>query len=87
MHVGALYGKEIDFIAVKDDKRLYIQVTDEMESSTTREREVAPLKSLQEEFPKMIVVRKGSYGTDIDGIAIVSARDFFLPHFQKSNIF
>ena len=87
VHVGALYGKEIDFIAVKDDKRLYIQVTDEMESSTTREREVAPLKSLQEEFPKMIVVRKGSYGTDIDGIAIVSARDFFLPHFQKSNIF
>lgn len=79
VHVGKLYDKEVDFIAIRDKQRLYIQVTDSMESDETRQRELAPLKSIHDAFPKMVVVRKGSYVTDVDGIRILSAREFFLP--------
>ena len=78
MHVGKLYGKEVDFVATKDGRVLYVQVTDEMFSSETREREIAPLKSIRDNHEKIVVVRQGSYDTDIGGIRIVSARDFFL---------
>jgi len=78
VHVGKLYDKEIDFVAIKDSQRLYIQVADELSDEKTKERELAPLQSLRESFPKMIVVRQGSYETDINGIRIIHARDFFL---------
>lgn len=78
VHVGKLYGKEVDFVATKDGRVLYVQATDEMLASETREREVAPLKSIRDNHEKIVVVRQGSYDTDVDGIRIVSARDFFL---------
>ena len=76
--MGKLYGKEVDFVATKDGRVLYVQVTDEMFASETREREIAPLKSIRDNHEKIVVVRQGSCGTDIGGIRIVSARDFFL---------
>lgn len=78
MRVGKLYGKEADFVATKDGRVLYVQATDEMFASETREREIAPLESIRDDHEKIVVVRQGSYGTDIDGIRIVGARDFFL---------
>ena len=78
MHVGKLYGKEVGFVATKDGRVLYVQVTDEMFASETRGREIAPLKSIRDYREKIVVVRQGSYDTDIDGIRTVSARDFFL---------
>lgn len=57
---------------------LYVQATDEMFSSGTREREITPLKSIRDNHEKIVVVRQGSYDTDVDGIHIVGARDFFL---------
>lgn len=78
VHVGKIYDKEIDFVATKGGERLYLQVTDEMPDEQTRNREIAPPKGLREAFPKMVVTRKGTYETDIDGIRIVGARDFFL---------
>ncbi|WP_418924343.1 hypothetical protein [Ellagibacter isourolithinifaciens] len=68
----------VDFAAVKDGRVLYVQATDEMRASETREREIAPLKSIRDNHEKIVVARQGSYDTDIDGIRIVSARDFFL---------
>ena len=78
VHVGKLYGKEVDFVATKDGRALYVQATDEMFASETREREIAPLKSIRDNHEKIMAVRQGSYDTDIDGARIVSARDFFL---------
>ena len=82
VHVGKIYDREIDFVAIKDDERIYIQATDEMPDEHTLNREVAPLKTLKEAFSKMIVVRKGSYASDIDGVRIVNAQSFFLGNEQ-----
>ena len=37
VHVGKLYGKEVDFVATKDRRVLYVQATDEMFASETRD--------------------------------------------------
>lgn len=76
--MGKLYSKEVDFVATKDGRALYVQATDEMFASETREREIAPLKSIRDNHEKIVVVRQGPYDADIDGIRIVSARDYFL---------
>ena len=77
VHVGKLYGKEIDFVAIKDGERVYVQVTENMMDEPTKERELAPLKSIKDAWPKVVVVREGSYDSDVDGIRIIKARDFF----------
>lgn len=78
MHVGKLYEKEVDFVAVKDGRTVYLQVTDEMLSEATRERELKSLRSIRDSYEKLIVVRQGRYEPDIGGIKILSVRDFFL---------
>lgn len=78
VHVGKLYDKEVDFVAVKDGRTVYIQATDEMFSDTTRQRELSPLRSIRDSYEKVIVVRQGRYVPDVDGIRILPAKDFFL---------
>lgn len=78
VHVGKLYRSEVDFVAVKDGRTVYIQVTDEMFDEQTRLRELRPLRDIGDSFEKIVVVRQGDpAGTD-DGIQIVRAKDFFL---------
>ncbi len=78
VHVGKLYGREVDFVATRDGRVLYAQATDEMFASETKERELAPLRSMRDNYEKVVVVRQGTYEADVDGIRIVPARDFFL---------
>ena len=47
---------------------LYVQATDEMLASETRERGIAPLKSIRDNHEKIVVARQGSYDTDIDDL-------------------
>ncbi len=77
VHVGKLYQKEIDFIAEKDGLRLYVQATDSIADETTLQRELAPLRAIRDSYPKVIVVRTAAHSYNIDGIDIVTAKDFF----------
>ena len=78
VHVGKLYQKEVDFVCLREGEVLYVQVADSMTDESTRERELAPLRSIADNHPKWVVVRQGSYPPDVDGIRIVRAADFFL---------
>ena len=78
VHVGKLYRSEVDFVAVKDGRTMYVQATDEMSSGSTRERELAPLKAIRDNHEKLVVVRQGDEAEEVDGIRIVPAREFFL---------
>jgi len=76
--IGKLRSSEIDFVATRDDEKIYIQVTESMSDASQEERELIPLKKVADAYPKMVVVSEGSYPTIIDGISIVKTADFLL---------
>ena len=78
MTIGKLDNKEVDFIATKTDEKKYIQVTEAMTSSETRERELAPLQKISDNYEKLVIAMDPGLTQDQDGIKIVSAIDFLL---------
>lgn len=53
--IGKIDNLEIDFIAQKADEKLYIQVTDDMSISSVTQRELAPLKKVKDNYPKIVL--------------------------------
>jgi predicted AAA+ superfamily ATPase len=54
-YVGSMRDKEIDFVAMKNDKTIYIQVTYSLENEDTAVREYSAFSSINDHFEKWIV--------------------------------
>ena len=76
--VGKIGDKEIDFIATRDDIKIYYQVTDDMTSETTRERELAPLRAVRDNYEKVVIAMSTNSTAAIEGIKVVRLIDFLL---------
>jgi len=71
VYVGKLYDKEVDFVAIKEGKKLYIQVADDISREDTFKREVSSLLSINDAYPKMLLARTKHDESQHEGIRII----------------
>lgn len=76
--VGKVGSKEVDFIATKDEEKIYYQVTDEMIAESTRARELAPLMEIRDNYEKTVIARSVDSTASVEGIKICRLTDFLL---------
>lgn len=71
IYVGKLYQKEINFVAMREKEKLYIQVTDEIEGEDTLTKALSPLRAIKDSYPKLLIANTGKDEFDVDGIRIL----------------
>jgi hypothetical protein len=75
---GKWDDREIDFVAEKQEAKIYVQVTYKMEGQSTIDREFAPLLEIRDNHPKYVVSMDELWRDNIQGIKHVHISDFLL---------
>ena len=76
--VGKIDTLEVDFVATKEEKKVYIQVSATILSEETKERELRPLRSIKDNYEKMVLTMDKTFIADFDGIKNINILDFLL---------
>ncbi len=78
VYIGKVGETEVDFVCEKPNDKLYIQVTESMQSPETRERELRPLRMIPDNYEKIVLSMDRSYINSYDGIRSLCLIDWLL---------
>lgn len=78
VHIGQLPGAEIDFVATRAGDKLYIQVTQEIKTEKTEQREYERLLDIKDNYPKYVLRTDVFAGGNYQGIKSMHIADFLL---------
>ena len=76
--IGKIDNQEVDFIATTADDKLYIQVTESMQSEDVRSRELAPLQKIRDNYEKIVLSLEPGLDTSYEGIKSLNLVDWLL---------
>ncbi len=76
--IGKIDNQEVDFIATTADNKLYIQVTESMQSEEVRKRELAPLQKIRDNYEKIVLSLEPGLDASYDGIKSLNLTSWLL---------
>ncbi len=71
-------SSEVDFIATITNPKIYIQVTESMQSEETRARELAPLQKIRDNYEKIILTLAPGMDASYEGIKTKNLMEWLL---------
>ena len=78
VNVGKTGDSEIDFVAVRQNEKIYVQVTQEITSEKTEKREYSRLLEIPDNYPKFVLTTDEFAGGNYEGIKTMHIADFLL---------
>lgn len=76
VYIGKLNAREIDFVAVQRDERVYVQVCRNLPEDS--DREIGNLLDIKDHYPKYVVTLDELAGGNVNGVKIIHLADFLL---------
>lgn len=76
--IGKVDNSEVDFIASKADDKLYVQVTESMQSEEVSARELRPLQAIRDNYEKIVLTLDTGFNTSYDGIKALNLVEWLL---------
>jgi len=76
--VGKLEGYEVDFIATRQEEKIYVQVAKEIRDEKTRQWEYGRLLEISDNYPKYVLLDDDYAGGNYQGIKTIHIADFLL---------
>ena len=78
VYVGKTGDSEIDFVATRQNEKIYVQVTQRIESAETERREYSRLLDIKDNYPKYVLRTDEFTGGNYEGIKTMHVADFLL---------
>lgn len=78
VYIGKIKDKEIDFVATRQNEKIYVQVTQEIKSEKTQKREYEQLLEIRDNYPKYVVMADDFADGNYEGIKTMNIVDFLL---------
>ena len=78
VYIGKMKDKEIDFVAINQNDKIYVQVTQEIKSEKTQKREYDQLLEIKDNYPKYVVMANDFASGNYQGIKTMNITDFLL---------
>ncbi len=78
VNIGKTVNGEVDFIAIRQNNKLYVQVTQEINSEKTEKREYDRLLEIDDNYPKYVLLTNDFTGGNYEGIKTMNIAEFLL---------